>query len=232
MAMGYNHRDMTVCLAGIYDEGKGVVLISDKLRSMDHPLIDDGRPFARKNDARKILKLNDNAMLAYASSARFGTEYIYELVKKVNNGDSYVKVLRKAEALYRVYRYRDVERTILQQYGFATMKEYNTSDVHPMRQKVIDEKISNYYCPFDLIIAGKKDGEYCVSTLHDPGHFEPNPYGVSVIGSGVQYALPEVTELYDKGMSKDETKDILLRGKKLAEADDAVGEETEIVCLP
>ncbi len=232
MATGYNYITMTVILAALYDNGKGAILVSDKMRTVEHPQVSK-KSTAEAPDVVKIEKLNDYVYMLHAGNMDLCLPYIEELKREIRQDDKPRKVIRKAAGIYRKYRQKDVENKVLLHYGFNSMDEYkHAQNLSAELVSLLDDKITHYFSPFDLILVCLEDDVYSIYGLADPGFFMSQSFGSAVTGSGARFAMEVVTQEHTKSMSKDKVKEVLLKAKKMAEQDEHVGAETEIVELP
>lgn len=225
---------MTVILAGVYDEGKGVIIVADKMRTASHIFMDKELEIDNE-EITKINPLNDHVYVAYSGNEEFWHTVLKEVRAKVHPTDKVRKVVRIIETAYRRQHNRYLEGKVLSPLGFESIKDYNTRaniELPPARIDQIDRQLRETFGTGELVLVGCEDGKYDVYGLRDPGILELNPHGQAIVGSGAKSATQPVTERHRTSMNKDEVKTILLDAKKLAEQDKGVGKLTQIVELP
>jgi hypothetical protein len=231
MATVYNYIDMTVCLSALYENGQGAILVSDKMRTLEHPLTTKK---VRKEDDLfvKMKKLNDNTYIQTAGNMDICTPFLRELETSIRQTDKTQRVLKVAAAIYQKYRQQDVVNKILLNFGYKSLGEYrNDKGLSPALANDINNRISKHYSPFDLIVVGKDGDKYTIYSLSDPGFFTENVYGNAAVGSGAILAMDAMGQ-HVPNIKKEEVIKLILQAKKDAEKDDGVGPQTVIIELP
>jgi 20S proteasome alpha/beta subunit len=225
---------MTVILAGLYDNGLGAIIITDKMRTGIHPITKEEHE-VENDEVKKIFNLNKHVIVAFSGDVEFWADILDDISSEVSDKDSLRKVRKKIEKIYTYYYQRYQWSKIPGFYGFTSMKDYNKRAIQEMPQARIDQidaQLKGILSPGEMVLVGVEDGSYKIYTLTDPGIFKPSLYGFAIAGSGMLSSAKYVAESYLMKFNKAQVQKILLSAKKLAEKDKGVGKKTEIVTLP
>ncbi|MBI2009295.1 hypothetical protein HYS84_02695 [Candidatus Saccharibacteria bacterium] len=225
---------MTVILAGLYGNGDGAIVVSDKMRTVKHPLTND--EFETENEAiNKTKKLNDSVYIACSGSDDFWGEILDKVEEQIHPTDKPRKVRAIIEKEYRKQHMRWLEATVLVPLGFENLKDYNARaniELPPARIEQIDRQLRETLGTGELVLIAQENDRYMLYGLQDPGLFKQLMSGFAVCGSGAKSALQTVVTNYEMGMHKKQLEELLLKAKKLSEQDKGVGKLTNILYIP
>jgi hypothetical protein len=225
----YGAYYMTVCIAALYKNGKGAVLIADRMTTYRvGPLKRDIS--LEERDTKKIYKANGLAIM-FSGSKSLG-ETIIDNVKAVlwksNNIDKAADLL--VSSYWRIRREHALHKVILPS-GFDGYDHYyreaRANDVWYLKERELRD------LPFEVsfLIVGK-NRKGVVEIISVLGGAKDHIHdGKAAIGSGYPYTLlPLLT--YRKNLSRTQTERILRMAKKEAEQSKDVGELTDVEYLP
>jgi 20S proteasome alpha/beta subunit len=228
-------KGMTVCIAALSDNGKKALLVADKMVTSQGAL-----PY-QKEDAEKIIKINDNVSVLSAGSLT-ETQTILGNVIKTLGAKKYVKEI----AEYINEKYLEYLFTILERQhvigrgiegGIPAFYNDKNLNLSVEERKEITTILSTYNLNSNtaFIVCGKEsDGTYRIYTCGPNPRFIPSlvtEYYAS-IGSGATYALNSILfSDYKPSMTLVEVRKIVLEAKKRAEKSHDVGEKEDIVEL-
>jgi len=225
---------MTVILAGLYKNGEGAVIVGDKLRTGTHPLAKE-EVLVERDDITKIYKLNDQVTVATSGDMELWGEILKDVHEVVKDNDDFPRVRAIIERIYHKHFSRFQWSKMPGFLGFTSMEDYLRRGPKIMGQEQVDKQIEQFVktvASGDMILVGKGKEKFEIYTLSDPGILKYHMSSLGITGSGVVYANKYVNNNYRPSMTVKQVENILLAGKKLAEADEHVGAMTDIVVLP
>ena len=226
---------MTICIAALYENGKGCVLASDQMTTAHFPI---GYEFENE-EVKKIIKVRE-ATVAYlltAGDVLFANE-ILEAVrtevdeKGVTATPIIAELLRKH---YQNVRKQHIIRNELEPRGLTIDSYYQSQQrlVQPIVM-MIDKALRSFNPRTELIIAGF--GEECCSvfSITNPGDlFCHDAIGFAAVGSGGPHAVYSMIESeYKKSMDAKTVYELVEKAKKRSEVAPGVGRGTEIISVP
>lgn len=221
---------MTVIIAGLHSNGKGAIIVSDRLRTGTDPVTK--QEFRVQHDeVVKIHRLNKSIVYGHSGNVEFWSEILKEVESQINNNSTFKQVRKVIEESYRPHFIRYLEARVLVTYGFPDMKSYvsQIGDLPPRTVDRINAELRTTFADGELIVIGTEDGNlYEIYTLSDPGVMQPNKSGFTIVGSGRVFGQKVLQEDYRPSMTMEELEKLLLKSKKLAEADQHVGDMTQI----
>ncbi|TAL14785.1 hypothetical protein EPN95_01755 [Patescibacteria group bacterium] len=224
---------MTIIIAGLYENGKGAVIVGDKLRTGSHPL-DKEEVLIERDDITKIYKLNNQVTVATSGDMEMWGEILKDIHEAVKDNDDFPKVRTIIERIYHKHFSRFQWSRMPGFLGFTDMEDYLKRGPKIMSQAQIDSlnaRFINTVASGEMILVGKGKEKYEIYALSDPGIFKYGSMSSALTGSGMPYANRYFNENYRADMSMEEVKTVLLEAKKLAEADKNVGSMTDVKIL-
>ena len=226
---------MTVCIAALYDSGKGVVLASDRMVTAHFPI---GYEFEHQ-ETTKVVPM-DEPVSIYALSAGdvlLGNEILTIAREQaqqlgVSTASGIAELVRSA---YQSVRLTTIVRTELEPRGLDLGSYYNNHQgLLPQVVQVVDQAMSQSDIGVQFIIAGPSDSLYTIHTVVNPGTLSHNnPIGYSAVGSGAPHALYSLIEAsYRPSLNKDSVREMVEHAKKRSEVAPGVGSGTQMVVAP
>lgn len=225
---------MTVCIAALYNNGKGCVMVSDQMVTAHFGL---GYEF-ENDEVTKIAQI-DSAIPCYALIAG-NVVFANEVFNKAESGirdkgiasiDGIANSIRDA---YQNVRRIHVVRNEIEPRGLTLDTYYqHQQKITPSIVKVIDDALYNWNPKVSYIIAGKEEGSCHIYNVINPGDYScVDCVGFTAIGTGAPHAIFSLIESgYKKSMGKEEVKEIVLNAKKRSEVAPGVGKQTKEVII-
>lgn len=234
--MLYN-LDMTVILAALHTDGKGAIIVSDKMRTTtigedEYHLV----KFSTENDDnKKIYSINKHVTVAYSGDTAFWSTVIDELKMAVNQTDKCAKVRKKFEDIYRKKLQDMLTMKVLFPY-YRSFREFldDTTRLAAKTPRVFNSFQDNLiearkHIPNEFLLIGKDDKKaFKLYLISINGELRLEGRGLAALGSGHKYALEPISQQLHLSQSKEKVQAILLGAKKLAEKDEEVGALTDI----
>ncbi len=226
---------MTICIAALYENGKGCVLASDQMTTAHFPI---GYEFENE-EVKKIIKVRETtvAYLLLAGDVLFANE-ILEAVRKDVDAKGITSTPIIAESFrqhYQNVRKQHIFRTELEPRGL-TLDTFYQGHQRLLLQVVmlIDNALKIGNPKTELIIAGF--GESCCSifSIINPGDlFCHDAIGFVAVGSGAPHAVYSLIESgYKKSMDAQTVYTLVEKAKHRSEVAPGVGRGTEITSIP
>lgn len=217
---------MTICIAALYDNGKGCVLASDQMITAHFPL---GYEF-ESDEVAKMIRVGETipVYVLTAGDVLFANEVIEKARKEaeaqgITAATGIAELVRKA---YQTVRTTTVVHNELQPRGLDMNTYYNSHQrLLPQIVQMIDNALAHYDPRVDLIVAGQGEGICNIYTLVNPGLLTCNdPVGYGTIGSGAPHAMYSLIESgYKKSLDKEKVRNLVERAKKRSEVAPGVG---------
>ena len=226
---------MTICIAALYENGKGCVLASDQMTTAHFPI---GYEFENE-EVSKIIKVRE-ATVAYllaAGDVLFAHE-VLEGVRKEADEKGITATPAVAEVFrghYQKVRRQHVVRAELEPRGLTLESYYQSQQrlVQPIVM-MIDSALKSFNPRTDLIVAGF--GEVCCSvfSIVNPGDlFCHDAIGFAAVGSGGPHAVYSLIESgYKKSMDAKTVYELVEKAKKRSEVAPGVGRGTQMISVP
>ncbi|SRR6266702_1418513 len=236
--MSYNVYYMTLCIAALYDDGKGVAINADKLTQVqikNEHNEDVILTRVERDDTDKIRMLTNDIALIAAGDGGWSDLLVEDIKRSIHPSQKFSNVLKTAVAIYHKHVEAKAVEQVLMPLGFSSLKDYlrHTTNYPPQTIEVINKQLDDFRFPTDIAIAGKGEDGYEVHNIDWPGISQIARYGFTAVGKGQLLALPMLSEKYYRTMSKAEVVKILTEAKIAAEADEEiVGKRTDWVFLP
>jgi hypothetical protein len=226
---------MTICIAALYENGKGCVLASDQMTTVHFPI---GYEF-ENDEVKKIIKVRETtvAYLLSAGDVLFANE-VLEAVRKDVDAKGITATPIIAEMFrehYQDVRKKHIIRAELEPRGL-TLDSFYQAHQRLVQQIVmmIDNALKGGNPRTELIIAGF--GESCCSvfSIVNPGDlFCYDAIGFAAVGSGAPHAVYSLIESgYKKSMDGKTVFELVEKAKHRSEVAPGVGRGTEIISVP
>lgn len=224
---------MTVCIAALAEEGKKVVLASDRMITASFPI-----PYEfETDDVPKVYRVGNtivmsagNALNAYAIIERAKAEIAS---RQIRNVEQTAETVRRSFQDYR--RSRAVEQ-LLEPRGLSLESYYDRQQklVLGVVQDV-ESKLTSFNLKIELILAGCQDKEGChIFTISHPGvSLLHDAVGYVSIGSGAPHVMYYfMGSEYKKNLPVEQVEKMVREAKKRSEVAPGVGRQTELIIIP
>src|SRR3972149_168422 len=217
---------MTICIAALFNNGAGCVLVSDQMITAHIPM---GYEF-ENDEVEKIVKIQGSGLIhaLISGNVLFANEVIDKAkeqiaAKGVNVVDVATDMLRDS---YREVRLMHVSRDELESRGLTLQTYYQRQQslFQPLVQ-ILDNALRKYDLGVQFLVAGKSGASCHVYSVTNPGDSVcHDSLGYAVIGSGAPHAMYHLIESgYKKSMSKDDVVKVIKAAKKRSEVAPGVG---------
>jgi len=225
---------MTICIAALYENGKGCVLASDQMTTAHFPI---GYEFENE-EVKKIIKVRDTAVahILTAGDVLFANE-VLEVVRK-NIDEKGITSTPIIAELFRVHyqniRKQHIVRNELEPRGLSIDTYYkNQQGFVPTLVQLIDNSFKNWNPRTELIVAGLCESSCSIFSIVNPGDlFCHDAIGFMAIGSGSPHAVYSLIESgYKKSMDESTVRELVEKAKHRSEVAPGVGHGTEILAI-
>lgn len=224
---------MTVCIAALYENGKGAVLACDHMITANIPISYE----FENEETSKIHAIKDDTCVLTAGTVMFGDQ-IVQASRTAIAGEGHEHIRDIAEIVktqYKNFRLAFVEENFLAPRGLTLESYYGRqASLNPGMVQMIDETLVNVDIEVQLLVVGPTGTGYSIYAITHPGVATcVDAIGFGAIGSGaphVIYSLLGAT--YKKSLGKSEIEDLVMRAKQLSEVATGVGKQTSIHILP
>lgn len=222
-------RDMTICIAAICDEGRAIVIASDRQVGVGFT--------SSELDESKVGDLYKDWHVAIAGSVTNATEVVLRARRLEKTLPSLMTfdVMASVEKAYRATRMGKVEGTILAAHGWTLtdFQQHGSQRLPPGTYARIDTEIALYDLEVGLLICGFDENSASIMTIVNPGvgadHFK---LGFWCIGSGSTLAQASLfSRDYSWRWSAKKAAYCLYEAKKVAERATGVGDKATDVFL-
>lgn len=225
---------MTICIAALYDKGKGCVMLSDQMITAHFNL---GYEFENE-EFPKIVKI-DSSIPCYALVAGnvvFADEVLGKSMVEINkSGTASVEgIANSMRSAYQHVRKTHVIHNEVESRGLTLDLYYQIQQkLVPYIIKVIDDALRNWNPNTSFIIAGKETNLCHLYNLNNPGDLICiDSIGYTAIGTGAPHAIYSLIESkYRKSMKKEQVQEIVRNAKKRSEVAPGVGKDTTEVII-
>ena len=227
---------MTVCIAALYEDGKGTVLVSDQMVTAHIPI---GYEYEH-GDVTKIIAVDETCSIyaLVAGDVLRGNEIIIQ--SKVALGlqqgqpaaSDLAELVRKA---YQKIRLTTVIHRELEPRGLGLDEFYGRhQSLAQQVVQMIDQALHQYDIGVQILIAGVNGPSHSIHTIVNPGVTMDNTaIGHGAIGSGAPHALASMIEDgYSPSLEREKVKGMICRAKKRSEVAPGVGTKTTTLILP
>jgi hypothetical protein len=225
---------MTICIAALYDSGKGCILCSDQMVTARIPM---GYEFESDDVDKMISICKSSPIHALTAGDVLAANEMTELAKKnaetqgISSTSGMAELLREA---YQTVRRSAIVHNELEPRGL----DLNT--FHTMQQRllphvvqIIDRAFTEFNAGVYFILAGKDDHQCGIYSISNPGQLScHNPIGYAAIGSGAPHAIYSlIGSNYKKSMNKETVEKIIKEAKKRSEVAPGVGTSTKLISV-
>lgn len=222
---------MTVCIAALYDNSKGVVIASDLMTTAHFPI---GYEFER-DDVEKIVKVI-KSICVYAlisGDVIFANEVIDTARREILAEDvkATSEIAEKFRKSYQIVRQSHIIRNELEPRGLNFETYYEKQQkLLPVIVQMIDNQLRGWNPRVEFIISGKDESSCHIYTVVNPGDLAcQDSIGYVAIGTGAPHAIYTLIESYNKSLKKEEVIELVKLAKKRSEVAPGVGKETKII---
>ena len=227
---------MTVCIVALYEHGKGVILVSDRMVTAHFPI---GYEFEHQEDT-KITSLDDNktVYVMMAGDVLCGNEIVEVAKLQMVHNEREVSVQEAAEIIrlaYQKVRLTNIIHRELEPRGLDLSAYYaRHQQLSPQIVQMVDQALCNFDLGVEMLVAAPNGDAHTIHTVVNPGVVRDNsPIGYSAIGSGAPHAIYSLIESsYNSATKRDEVVKLVKKAKERSEVAPGVGKETTVVNLP
>lgn len=221
---------MTICIAALYSNGSGAVLVSDQMITAHFPI---GYEFENE-EVEKIVKIKDCTQVLIAGDVLFANEVINSAKRQIlhNNIQDFNGIADILRNEYQSMRRNRIIRKELEPRGLDINTYFNLQQrLLSGIIQMIDQSFRTYDPGVEFIVAGKTDTSCHLCTIKNPGELIcHDSVGFVTIGSGGPHAIYSLIESgYKKSLNKEAVKEFVLKAKKRSEVAPGVGRETKLV---
>jgi hypothetical protein len=232
--MCYTKGVMTICIAALYENGKGFVLASDLMTTAHFPI---GYEFERE-DVEKIIKLTESpeTYALIAGDVLFANATIEKAQEQAKaQGKNTVEDLAELIRL----SYQDIRRERVVR-GELEPRGLNINSYYQNHQKLlsnivqmIDRQFVSYNPGVELIITGGGKIGCHIFTISNPGQcLCLDAIGYAAIGTGAPHAIYSLIDSkYVKSLSKDKVVELVNKAKKRSQVAPGVGTKTKSISI-
>lgn len=223
---------MTICIAAICDEGKSVVVASDKMVTANFLALEFEHP------GSKVEYLTPTCFALSAGDALAGTELFRSCRALVNqlNAPTIEIIVNEVTNQFSNLRRMRAEEKILTPRGLSLKSFYIDGlmgKLHPEMAFGIDREITQFRFPIELIVTGVDSSGAHIYSISDPGSAEVyDKLGYHAIGSGQRHALYTIIDAeYSSTKGLNEAAYIVYEAKRRAELAPGVGDATQMFII-
>jgi 20S proteasome alpha/beta subunit len=233
---GYKLSDridcMTVCIAALADNGKGIILATDKMLTSTNASV---AYQYEQDDVKKIYHIGNQKIVLLAGTIQHAFA-ILENAKKKIGGEVSKKTLKEVIAIikteYDEYRNSWLEEGILKPRGIKDLHEYYAKhkDYQQSFTQQIDQLIGNAKFDVEFIVAGFENGEWGIFNITNS--LQPQlktTEGYATCGTGAPHATYVIIDSgYSKSMDRKAVEKIVKHAKIKSEKSPGVGKGLEL----
>lgn len=229
----WRNENSTVCIAVLYDNGKGAVLASDQMVTARIPT---GYEFEHQ-EITKIIAIDGDQRSIYtlaAGDVLLGTEILNIARTDIQQLQRTVTATEAAEIVrvaYQKVRLVKIAQRELEPRGLSLDNYYDRQQgLSPQVVQIVDQALSQTDVGVEFIIAGSGEAGYTIHTVSNPGTTSDHtPIGYCAIGSGPPHAMYSLIEAsYKRSLGKKEVEDLVRKAKTRSEVAPGVGSETQV----
>ena len=233
---GKSSLPMTVCIAALYEHGRGVVMASDRMVTAHIPI---GYEFEHEENT-KITRILDTSSIRVllAGDVLRGHEILGMARTQLAQKKGHLLASEAAEVVrcsYQDIRRTSVVHTELEPRGLDLNGFYGLQQqLLPQVVQMIDNALSSSDLGVQMLITGANDQVHSIYTIMNPGTIHDHGgIGHGAIGSGAPHALSSLIEdSYAQSMTKEKVIELVKKAKLRSEVAPGVGSETTIVTIP
>ena len=225
---------MTVCIAALYDNGKGAVLASDHMITWGFSPMEYE---TESNDVSKIRALSDDSYVLHAGNVFDGDLIVQRSQTQIIEAKfSLAEDLANTIAnVYKEVRLHNLEQRFLHPRGLTLNGYYAAQQtLNPGMVQEIDERLANGNIGVEFLIAGPTAFGYSIFTISHPGIATcVDPIGYGAIGIGAAHVFHSlISAPYRKDLGKEQVKKFVLEAKEKSQLSPGVGQQTSTRSLP
>ena len=223
---------MTVCIAAIYGDGKGSVLVSDRMVTAHFPI---GYEFEHQEDTKIIALDGANAVhIMIAGDVLRGNEVLNNARAQLAQYDGGVPAPDAAEIVRQAYQKVRLEKIVHQELEPRGLDLVSYYGQQQQLSPHIVQAMHNVDLGVQMLVAGPGTGHHTIYSVLNPGTINDHtPIGYGCIGSGAPHATYSLIEAsYRKSLGKDKVIELVQKAKKRSEVAPGVGAETTTVEIP
>ena len=224
---------MTVCIGAICENGKAIVVASDRMVTFGHPINVQTEP-----GIKKIIELTDTSVALISGSVADGEEIISNSKQEVlslpkKNISDIAQVVRKRYSELKKFRVQDTILRPLLGTDFDGFQRLVAGSASSQVLQQILGLISQHNLQLDILIAGSDDTGCHLWLVTHPGQLIClDTLGYTSIGSGNIHANIRLSIGYQsKNLSITETLYNVYEAKREAEIAPGVGKGTDIALI-
>ena len=227
---------MTVCIAALYENGQGAVLVSDQMITAHIPI---GYQY-ENSETTKIIAVDDaeSVYSLVAGDVLRGNEIIERAKAELIQQEAPPSASGVAELVrvaYQRVRITGIVHRELEPRGLNLETFYGShQQLAPQIVQMIDQAMSQTDMGVQILIAGSSGRLHTVHTIVNPGTTMDNTaIGHGAIGFGAPHALASLIEdSYNPSASKAEVVGMVERAKARSEIAPGVGRQTTTLVIP
>lgn len=229
--MIYFINKMTICIGGICNNGKTVILAADSM------LTNEGLSIEFEHPTKKMTPLGERCVALTAGDALAHTELFDMVQQRImdQKSPSVVKIVETVKECYQKIRQREIRERILMPRGFDDFGDFYEMQrqLHPDIVFQIDNEIARYDYGLQILIGGITGGLGHLYGISDPGTSQCyDAIGFHAIGSGLPHAINTlIAHGFNQYMSTEEALLIMYAAKKFAEKAPGVGSGITDICI-
>ena len=220
---------MTVCIAALYGDGEGVVLVSDRMVTAYFPI---GYEFEHQEDI-KIIALDgaDSVHVMIAGDVLRGNEILNVAKAQLSQREGGVTAPEATEIIrvaYQKVRLANVVQRELEPRGLDLNSYYGRQQqLAPQIVQMVDQAMCNGDLGVEMLVAGPNGESHTIHTILNPGAtHDHTSIGHGAIGSGAPHALYSLIEAsYRSSLSRDEVLKLVKGAKQRSEVAPGVGKK-------
>jgi hypothetical protein len=225
-------RSMTICIGAVCDDGKTVVILSDKKH------YDETMEKHFFEEEPKLKQIHDKCYIGY-----FKDDLLYdELIKRIKRDKKFpsLSLQEVPTAIYNIFMKMRNEKADEQAFG-ETIFENKINFIEKQKLssegtiRKYDTIFNQYYFDLSVLIAGIDKKEYCLTTIETSEDFpisKTNYKTFVTIGNGSDLSMSSLRfNDYCMTLPLDKALYLLFEAKEKSKHSGHVGDETDIVIL-
>lgn len=225
---------MTVCIAALYENGKGAALVSDRMITANIP------PMAyefESSEASKIHQLSPDSYVLLAGGILHGDSIIRHS-QDVISREGYKSVEDLSNTITNTYkdtRLEYIEQRYLSPRGLTLERYYDRqASLNPGIVQSIDQALLNDNLGVEFLLAGPTSAGFSIYMITNPGIATcVDAIGYGAIGIGAPHAINYlISNSYKKELGKPEVEELVRKAKEMSQVSPGVGQQTTIRSLP
>ncbi|WP_428098407.1 hypothetical protein [Candidatus Rariloculus sp.] len=227
---------MTVCIAALYGDGQGAVLMSDQMITAHIPI-----GYEYEHAATTKIIAVDEAQSTYALLAGdvlTGNEIVRlakaELLHKGGEASA-PEIAEFVRQAYQAVRLNFIVQTEMEARGLSLESFYDKhQSLAPQVVQMVDQAMTQADIRVQLLVVGASGNTHTLHTIINPGVITENTaIGHGALGSGAPHALAElIKDGYNASLARDDVLEMVQRAKTRSEVAPGVGPGTTTLVIP